>query len=86
MIFQYWKNIKNIHHIQQAATKPLGRWMHCGEKNVIQDVLEWKVVQKQRRQFLVENGIDPYRQYQQKENKSEEDDDDDYWKPFIFEA
>ena len=70
MIFRYW-------NFQQAAmSRPLGRWMHCGDKNVIQDVLEWKVVQKQRRQILVENGIDPYRQYQQKENKSEEDDDD----------
>ena len=78
MIFRFWG-------FQQATSRPLGRWMHCGEKNVIQDVLEWKVVQKQRRQILVENGIDPYRQYQQKENKSEED-DDDYWKPFIFEA
>lgn len=80
MIFRLW-------NFQQATTsRPLGRWMHCGDnKNVIQDVLEWKVVQKQRRQFLVENGIDPYRKYQEKE-KDDDDDDDDYWKPFIFEA
>jgi len=66
----------------RTVSKPLGRWTHCGDKQVIQDVLVWKVVQKQRRQFLLENNIDPYASYKTKEEEEEED----YWKPFVFDS
>jgi hypothetical protein len=61
-------------------SRPLGRWTHCGDKKVILDVLEWKVHQKQRRQFLLKNGIDPYSSYKKQQEE------DDYWKPFVFDS
>lgn len=50
--------------------RPLGRWMQCGEKKTIENVLEWKTHQKKHRQFLVENGIDPYLLYKKEDGKA----------------
>ena len=42
--------------------KPLGRWCLCGNKNSI-DALEWKELQKHKRQKLLENKQDPFEIY-----------------------
>jgi hypothetical protein len=55
--------------------------MQCGDKKVIEDVLEWKTRQKQHRRCLLENGIDPYAPY-----KKEEEEDEEYWKAFVFDS
>jgi len=73
MIFRYWQFFR-------TESKPLGRWMQCGDKKVIEDVLEWKVKQKQHRRCLLENGIDPYAPYKK------EEEDEEYWKAFVFDS
>ena len=40
--------------------RPLGRWSQCGDKKEVDNILELKIRQKQRRQYLLETGIDPY--------------------------
>lgn len=44
----------------RPLVRPLGRWSHCGDKKYVEDIIEFKIRQKQRRKYLLETGIDPY--------------------------
>jgi hypothetical protein len=49
-----------VRPLGQPLVRPLGRWSHCGDKKYVEDIVEFKIRQKQRRQYLLETGIDPY--------------------------
>lgn len=70
--------------VREPPPKPLGRWIQCGDRRSVPDVIEWKVRQKQRRLELLEKGVDPFLFHHIK--PSEEDDDDDYLRPFVLES
>lgn len=49
-----------IRPLERPLVRPLGRWSHCGDKKYVEDIIEFKIRQKQRRKYLLETGIDPY--------------------------
>lgn len=50
----------SIFFFSKTCSKPLGRWSQCGDKKCIENIVEFKIRQKQRRQYLLETGTDPY--------------------------
>ena len=68
----------------QKTPKPLGRWSHCGDKKKIsEDVLEFKIRQKARRQFLLETGTDPFHAALHPELRKVSVYSEEYMRPFV---
>ena len=67
----------------QKTPKPLGRWSHCGEKKPVVDVLEFKIRQKARRQFLLETGTDPFYAAMHPELQKVNVYSEEYMRPFV---
>lgn len=75
-------------------SRPLGRWSHCGDKKSFQeDVLEFKIRQKARRQSIRETGTDPYRKPQQlcptvtpREDRGHTEQYEEYMRPFVVQS
>jgi hypothetical protein len=57
----FFKKASSIFSFSTTCSKPLGRWSQCGDKKCIENIVEFKIRQKQRRQYLLETGTDPYR-------------------------
>jgi len=71
----------------QKNPKPLGRWSHCGDKKKIsEDVLEFKIRQKARRQFLLETGTDPYHLASHPRLKTVKVFSEEYMRPFVVQS
>ena len=67
----------------KPLTKPLGRWSHCGDKKYVQDIIEFKIQQKQRRQFLLETGTDPYQAILDSQLSQLKIEEEEYMYPYI---
>ena len=81
-------NVMKIKEIFEAKPleKPLGRWCLCGNKNSKGiDALEWKELQKHKRQKMLEKKQDPFEIYSTPDNVFyEKQREEEYMIPFVF--
>ena len=71
-------------NIEKPPVRPLGRWSQCGEKKYVHDVVEFKIKQKQRRQYLLETGTDPYETILQSSLSQLKIEEEQYMYPYII--